>query len=194
MRIITSFENQLVIELFNEIIQRVVFRSFEEDSSIPVVETATASTRSQILTEICGEIDVTIVSLAEMLHEGDQVMGGCWYTDSLDSGEAREWTIGLRGASTSVTLSALIHEAMHLGQYLTGRLRTVKDGSGYDDCTNYWLGEPSNGLDYDDQPWEDEVYGKQDQWLLDLTQEPDFLALLVRLADSQRESEVASEV
>jgi hypothetical protein len=182
MRIITSFDNPLVDELFTSIIHHVVYRSFRDGSEIPVDFTGSAGTMAAVLEEICGAVDVSVVSLADMRHEGDQVMGGCWYTDTADSADAHEWTIGLRGGSSSETLLALVHEAMHLGQYLTGRLRTVKTGDEYCDCENYWLGEDASGLGYSEQPWEDEVYEKQSDWLLDLVQDPEFAALLQRVA------------
>ena len=179
MHIITSFENPNVIELFTAVIHHVVYRSYMEDD-LELLDPATPM--EDVVYRICESVDVTIVSLGEMEHDGEQVMGGCWFTDDPDSSQAYEWTIGLKAASEAEIIMALVHEAMHLGQYLTGRLQTIKVGNGYEECENIWLGQSVSGLDYDEHPWEVEVYDNQEQWLLDMMKDPEFVALLVRLA------------
>ena len=180
MRIITNFDNQTVNELFVEVIHRVVYRSYMEDD-LTILDLSRLALED-VIDRICESVDVTIVSLGEMEHDGEQVMGGCWFTDDPDSSQAYEWTIGLKAASEAEIIMALVHEAMHLGQYLTGRLQTIKAHEGYEECENVWLGQTVSGLNYDEHPWELEVYGNQEEWLLDMMKDPEFVALLVRCA------------
>lgn len=131
---------------------------------------------------------ITIAGLNPLdVEDIGEVAGGCWFTGADDSREARQWIIALSPDTESygdgAIMVSLIHEAVHLGQYLTDVLRTVKTGGDYSDASNWWMGVLSEGVSYEDQPWELEAYELQDTYASMLVDDPSWYSLLLALVN-----------
>jgi len=94
-----------------------------------------------------------------------------------DSREVRDWTIVVfpDDHATTITL-ALIHEVIHLGQYLTGRLRTLRTAGGE---VTIWDGKqvPSD-VPYYDLPEEVEAYDRLTEMAISVAADPRILQIL----------------
>lgn len=85
--------------------------------------------------------------------EGD----ACWEDDEH---RPREFTIRIReGMSLSKKLRTLCHEMVHVKQYAKGEMKQMwKPARTTKFCGEYY----SDDLDYWDQPWEIEAFGRED--------------------------------
>jgi hypothetical protein len=80
--------------------------------------------------------------------------------NSRSSYNARSYSITVRSSivSRNLFISTLLHELVHVQQMVT---RSLRYSLRTDDYAIYWKGNLSAGLDYMDQPWEDEAYERE---------------------------------
>lgn len=130
----------------------------------------------------------------------ENFVAGVTYFDGRDSWTAKNWYLGLFDEAGEVSpaklLLILCHEAIHMGQYLTGRLKVKQGWHGHllseneprDLVFNKWRDEIVDAK-YDDHPWEQEAYGLQDEYLLALADDPTFLQLCENFVAAQTTGE-----
>jgi hypothetical protein len=138
------------------------------------------------------DVEVVVVSMPrhdrvdKSYDMGTLVFEGEW------SDQARGFMIGLYGeegkASNTDIVLALVHEATHLAQILSGHVRLHQPEGCDDDFESaWWLGEGPAKLAYEDRPWEREAYDRQETVALALTRDGTFMAMLDGLQQSATE-------
>jgi len=106
---------------------------------------------------IVNSLDMDIL-LKKKLDDDEDFEAFCDYVGKEDG--VRMFTIELKtGLSIRDTLTYLAHECVHVKQFATGEMRT---GTVYA-VTTKWKGREinENKVDYWDQPWEIEAYGRE---------------------------------
>ena len=133
-----------------------------------------------------GNVTLRVVTLDDMFldtmtgepaEEGEPIVGAV-YNDApeYDTQGQTTYKFGFwYGSNPGQLFQVMAHEMVHVQQYSSGRLRTVRDANG---VANYWNGKLISGETYDGYPWEIEAYMKQDGLLDDLIGDDEFMSMV----------------
>lgn len=104
------------------------------------------------------EVECIQIKLVRDLFKKEEVKGDCTYEGDPDDPILFELRLDA-SMNMSGVLRALAHEMVHVWQYITGDLQETSEGWNI----ARWQGQRINWekMDYYEQPWEIEAYGKE---------------------------------
>lgn len=121
--------------------------------------------------------------------EGGDIWGAVYFPETVcDTAEMTEFHFGFwYGCTPGELFQVMAHEMVHIWQYASGTLRSVRTA---DNMINHWEGQvmDDSELEYMDMPWEIHAYAHQDHLLEKLVADDTFLQMAADLVESRAEN------